>query len=208
MISAQSFVRIIAITSLLLAGCSHVYFTDPQPAGGRHLTSIPEELHGTWMNDDEGVRIEAAGFTEVKVKRDSLTGSMDTVFRLTPLSDTFCIYRSKDLYILHFRDKTDGPWEIAVMDKQQNGDIHLYYTTDPHLFSHDPKLHLEWAKYSVDEEDITVDELDPELELSGEFHSALYSGQMKHKTLRSIVREQHLINIFRRDGKLISVSQD
>ena len=191
------------LTLILLGSCVHVYFTELQPKGGKYLTEIPKELHGTWMDGHDGVKIHAGGFSEIKIKTVTMNGNVDTVHTAYSLCDTFQLYKSKELYVFHYQDKSDY-WEIAVLTIEKNGDLYLYSTVEPKTFADDKGLKLEEAKFTIDDSAVTEKTLNPEYDESISFQSAIFSGQMKTKTLRKVVTPKNLNLVFKKDGTFFS----
>lgn len=196
------------LTLLFLSSCVSVYFTDPQPAGGTRLNSVPEELWGSWMTEDnEHARFDAAGIHTWKIKTDSLTLARDSTYEGLLLSDTFRLYQARQWYVLNYRS-SNSPWEIIVIRKNPKGDICLYENRDPDFFVHDRNLKLEHAHFTLGEMDTIVNELHPALEDSFNLSSATFSGQMQLKTIKRIAREEHLITLLRSDGSIYTPSDE
>lgn len=189
------------LLSLLFFSCVHVYFIEPQPKGGTRLTEFPQELFGTWWGDHGGVQINEAGITDIDFTTDSLDNVIDTVYQTFALCDTFRIYRAKELYLINV--KNDGAdWELLAFKPLKNGDIEYSTFTNPKLFIKDKGLELVEATYIVDGETKQVTALDPHFEESIEFESAVFSGQMKLKTLRKALRNNDSKCVFKSDGTI------
>jgi len=125
------------------------------------------------------------------------------VFNTTSLSDTFQLYKAKELYVFHYKEKSDY-WELIVITIQKNGDLNLYMTAEPKIYAVDTRLKLEEANFIIDDLEVSIKTLNPGFEESLEFRSAIFSGQMKTKTLRKIVAPEHLNIVFKKDGTLLN----
>lgn len=191
---------------LLLASCSHVYFTEVQPKDGIKLKIIPADIRGTWKSDRGSIQIHETGFTDVEYKLDSNNVLIDSTLRTFHLSDTFMLFKAEDMYVFNYKYESDY-WELVVLSKQENGDIHYYETNEPTIFSDDSNLKLIEAKYDIDGEDKVVHELDPDFEDHISFEYAIYSGQMSINTLRQIMQPDYLQHVYRSDGTLFSPSE-
>lgn len=179
---------IITISSLLLllASCSSIYFQEVQPKGGVYQTEMPNDLYGIWFGETEGWQINEHGITNIDFKTDSLDNIIDTLYNTTPLSDSLRVYRVNDLYVLNSRENSQY-WEIVIFQPKKNGDIYLYYISDPKIFASIKGLKLEEASYYIDGELRKVKTVTPEWESSLKFDDVVFSGQMKVKSLRKVL---------------------
>jgi hypothetical protein len=196
----------ISILILLSASCSSIYFQEVQPKGGDNLTEMPKELFGIWHGDSEGWKIDKYGFTNIDYETDTLDNIIDTVYKTTLLSDTTRIYRTKDFYVLNLR-KNSQYWEIVVIRPMDNGDIYFYYISDPKIFTKIKGIKLERANYYIDGELRTLKTVDPDGESSIKFESAVFSGQMKSRSLRKALKSL-TPTIFGKDGKIHGQEND
>lgn len=189
------------ILSLLFSSCAHVYFTEPQPDGGARIYEIPEELFGEWMDDNGGLEIDVTGIMDISLNRNTDGNIIDTSYRKTELSDTMRLYKTKNLYVFNYRDGSDY-WELVVIQKMKNGDIKFYQTANPEIFVKDKRLRLEEAKYIIDGEEQVVNDLKSDNTDESGFKFAVFSGQMKVKTLRKILKEEYLMVALLNDGTI------
>lgn len=196
----KSFLLLIGLV-LLLSSCIHVYFIEPQPQGAERLTEVPEILHGKWFDKHQGWQHYANGFAMININRDSLGTVVDTTYHAFPLGDTIRIYKAKELYIIHFKNNSEY-WEIITLHCMKNGDIHSSHMTNPDLFAIDKGLKLEYAYFYIDGEEKRVTTLHPEHEESLQFESAVFSGQMKVKTLRNAMAQDNY-TILTTDGRML-----
>ena len=162
---------------LVLSSCGVVYFIEPQPKGGELQLEVPKELYGKWFGNAEGWQIDKNGLTNININTDSVGNKTYT----NGVVSEFTVYKAKELYIAHTKGHGDY-WEIIILKPMKNGDINVYYSPDPKLFAHDKNLKL-------------VDSLS--------FNSAVYTGQMKMKTLRKILTSENL-TILKKDGFIYS----
>ena len=186
---------------LMLSSCVHVYFSEPQPKGGKRQSEIPKELYGTWFGETEGFQFSEKGYTNINIKTDSVGTIIDTTYQTTCLSDTFRIYKAKELYVIHSKENSDY-WEIVILKPMKNGNINTYHTSDPKIFVHDKGLKLEEVNYLIDDELQSFKTLDLDQFDTLSFQNAMFSGQMNIKTLRKVIVPDNLMNIFKKDGSL------
>ncbi len=186
---------------LLLSSCITIHFTEPQPYGGERLEEIPAELCGSWKDQDDQFSIDPKGMTELRVRKNSENGTVDSILSRVELSDTFRIYRSGTLYVVNFRE-SHTPWEIVVAKKMPNGDINIYQTTDAELLAKDKKLRLLEAHFILDGKDTLVKTVNPDFEDNLEFKNATFEGQMKQSTLKKIAKKSSLQFTLSHDGKI------
>ena len=187
--------------SLFFTSCVHIYFLEPQPKGGERLTEFPQELFGTWWGQEGGVRINEVGITDIDFITDSVENVIDTVYETMVLCDTFRIYQAKELFVLNVQ-KEGANWELLAFKPLKNGDIEYYTFTQPEVFIKDSGLELLEATYIIDGESRQVTTLDPSFEESIEFESAVFSGQMKLKTLRKALKNDDSKCVFKSDGTI------
>lgn len=196
----------ISILLFLFASCSSIYFQEVQPKGGDNLTEIPKELCGIWHGDSEGWKIDEYGFTNIDYQTDTLDNIIDTVYTTTPLSDSTRIYSTKDFYVLNLRENSQY-WEIVVIRPMNNGDIYIYYISDPKIFTKIKGIKLESANYYIDGELRTVKTVNPDAKSSLKFDSAVFSGQMKSGSLRKALKSLSP-TVFGNDGKIYEPEND
>jgi hypothetical protein len=164
---------------------------------------VPNELYGKWFDETKGWEISEKGITNIDIEIDSIGNKIDTTYKTTGLSDSLQIYKAKELYVIHSKENSDY-WEIIILKPMKNGDINTYYTSDPKIFDSDKNLKLEEAIFLIDDEEKSVKTLDPDFDKSSSFESALYSGQMKMKTLRKVITSNNLMHILKIDGSIIT----
>ena len=178
---------IFIVSLLLISSCSHIYFEEVQPKGGVRQSEMPEELYGYWFGESEGWELSENGITNIDFETDSLGNVLDTTYQTTPLSYSLRIYKAKEFYLIHTRENSPY-WEIITLKLMKNGDLNIYHSIDPKIFASVKGLKLEYANYDIDEESQNVNKLDPEHNESIIFNHALFSGQMKVRQLRKIVK--------------------
>lgn len=196
----KALLAVIGISSTLVS-CSHVYFNEPQPKGGKRLKEIPAELCGVWMNEEKRYSIVASGFYESNIFMDTISMEMDTAVFWNPLSDTTRLYRAKDLFVYHNKRNGNPYWEISVLEVQKNGDVNLYYTDDPELFRYEKGLKLIEVSVNMNDTTLVMTEIPP-LNDSTSVNYVVFDGQMKLKSLRKMVATPYLKYRFHKDGTL------
>ncbi len=193
-------VIVLLISSFLLFSCAHIYFTEVQPKEGKQLKEIPKELLGEWKTGEKEVlRLEKTGMTTINFKTD------DTITIETPLSDTFQLFMADGIYVFNYKER-NSPWEIMVVQVQENGDINLYQNLDPKLYTKDKNLKLLSSTYEVDGTELEFKDLQTGDEY--EFVQATFSGKMYSQTLRSIINTDNLVSILKTDGTSYSPSEE
>ncbi len=190
---------IFVLLLFILSSCVSVYFKDPQPKDGVLLHEIPPELCGKWM-EKGGLLVEKDGISFIEFEKDTLNNTVDTIYQKAYLSDSVQLYKAKDIYVLNTR-KQGQHWEILALSIQNNGDINVYQITEPQLFAKDKNLHLEEARFMIDERDTIVQTLRLKYEGTQKLKSATFSGQMKVKTLQNAMKQKdQLLLILKKDG--------
>ena len=180
--------------------CVSIYFTEPQPKDGFLFEKIPEELHGQWDDKSSGgIKIVNNGIITFKIRKDSLSNITDTSFTNFILSDTVQLYKLDPFYILNYKTK-NNPWEIAIIEKQKNGNILTYVVFDPELFTKDTNLKLENANFTINGEDTIVKTLNPYCEHSIKLNNATFSGKMSVQTIKKLAKRKNIFYILKKDG--------
>ena len=198
----KKFTFLIAIATLFLSACTHVYFVNPQPKGAKQLSEIPKELCGKWDNEFGGVHIEFDKITMYDISRDSLDNIIYTNYTITPLSDMFRLYKAEDFYVFNLTEY-EGYWEVGVVSIEKNGDIITYYISDVDALSNDPNLKVTEANYLVGDEEIMLTELNPEYDETEFLMHVVFSGQMSVKSLRKMMVPENILYIFKPDGRFL-----
>lgn len=189
---------------LLITSCNHVYFTEIQPKDGVKMKIIPSDIHGFWNDEYGSIQIHGTGFTDTEYNLDSNDVFIDSTSQTFNLSDSFMLFKAEDMYVFNVKYKSDY-WEIVVLSKQENGDLHYYDASSyPEAFENDSNLSLVEAKYTIDDEDKIVHELDPEFDSNLSFQYAIFSGQMSINTLREVMNPEYLQTVYKVDGTLFS----
>jgi len=184
----------------IVSSCAHIYFIEPQPKGGERLYEMPKELYGEWYGTSNGWKLNENGITIANIKTDSVGNILDTTYQTAPLSDSLRIYKKKDLYVVHLKDKSEY-WEIGILKTMGNGDIYTYQSSDQDKFASAKGLKLEEATYKINGKRKIVKTLNPEADESAHFLNAVFSGQMKLKTLRKVLKSL-TPTIFKADGSI------
>lgn len=195
------------VTLLICTSCTHIYFTEVQPKNGKRLTEMPPVLFGTWFYEyEEGWQINEFGITKIDIRKDSLGTIIDTTYTIMPLSDSLQLFKSTNSYVLNYRENSQY-WEIAIFHPMSNGDIRLYEVSDPNIFAQVKGLKLVEANYYIDDEYQTVQTLDPQAESSLKFESAVFSGQMKPRSLEKVLTTTSY-TLFKHDGTITEVKSE
>lgn len=188
--------------STCLMSCAHMYFIDPQPRKAARLMEIPSELHGYWSNESGSTEISATGITIISISQDTIDGvpqDVETTDFMT-LSEDFQLYKSQDLYVFNLKESEGNYWEIGVLKRESNGDIHYYTSNDPEDYVKDKRLKVTEAKYLDGEEERTFKKVQGETDMILEH--IVFSGQMNHSTLLNVIHEDNLVTIYRADGTI------
>lgn len=163
---------------------------------------IPKELHGIWYTSNGSTQIHANGITLIDMKEDttSFTGEMITETSEMTLGEDFQLYQSKDLYVFNLKESEGRYWEIGVLQRHANGDIHYYTCNDPDSYVDDKRLKIVETNYLVGDEEKTFKKLqdDPEMILQ----HVVFSGKMDHKTVVKLLVQDNLVNIYKADGTI------
>lgn len=202
-----AFLLVLAITFM---SCTHIYFTEPQPAKGKRVTEMPNELHGLWTSSNGTVEFNAAGVTIMEIKEDTIENSTETYvdYEYLNLSEDFQLFQVKDLYVFNLKDDDTGYWEYGVLQKQVNGDINYYQNNNPDYYAKAKGLKFVEAGYMDYEsgEEKKLDKIDSDSELDLQY--VLFSGKISYKSLKKTIVKENLSTIYREDGTVYTVEEE
>ena len=95
------------ITVAFLSSCSNIYFTEPQPIGGKNLNGFPEEIIGEYQ--------VPIGKANIIIEKNKIT---DADGIETFLSDSLIVRKLNDYYVINVR--SDGEKNKDLKGTLQN----------------------------------------------------------------------------------------
>ena len=180
-------------TLLFLSSCTSVYFDRPQPKGGQRLSSVPEELQGTWIDKYDTVYMRSQELLRVSTELDSMDNIVDVAYYSNVLSDSVRLYKAGNHYVANIQDPEKG-WEILVIEREADGDIFWYYPLEAPFLKQTLGLRIKKVERSksIETADSTYTEKFTNKSIKvveGENIDAIfYKGQFKIKHIPSIIR--------------------
>lgn len=170
----------ITLLVFLLSSCFDANFKEVQPHRGKLLNYFPKNMHGNWNYEQHNEESKLVG----KVVIDSNSFELQHLTDKNRdekhhLSDSLLLYKKRSLYVLNFKE--DGFWRIMVLDQKGKSHIEVAQPFDLKVLIQDKSLQPVQLKDGDEEVDVNSD-----YETSDIDH-ALFSGQMKYKTLKKIL---------------------
>lgn len=204
-----------------LSSCLTVSFNQPQPKDGDRLQVFPEELRGTWTeNDGDFFTIDAGGIGSSTLIYDSLENLIDTTYKYNALSDSLRMYQG-GRYFIYNEQASDGTWIFAVTKVDAKGNIYNYICDDFKFYLNLNGLKADSASYHVQYYLDDIDEFrdfdttiynPSEKELSeievDDLQRVYFNGQIRIKDLRKIAIRKNLISIYWADGTAEEMKPD
>ena len=98
------------ITVAFLSSCSNIYFTEPQPIGGKNLNGFPEAIIGEYQFP--------IGKANMIIEKNKIT---DPDGNETFLSDSLIVRKLNDYYVINMRSDGEknkdlkGAWNVYLM---------------------------------------------------------------------------------------------
>ena len=112
----------IAVILLLffMSSCDRIYFDETQPVDSEAMTSIPEDLQGTWTDKNVSLTIDSNSYRLTKYRGDTLYKT-----EIYTLSDSVILKKAGNLYVANI--KRGDWWELVIIKKNKSNEILGYY---------------------------------------------------------------------------------
>lgn len=192
---------ILLLIIIVFASCTGVYFEVPQPKGGERLKEIPKELQGVWAKNYDTCYVFATGYTDVHSTLDS-NGKVSGVNRNTMLlSDSLILNKAGKYYVANSLADDGNGYQVVVLEKKENGEIHWYYPASPPFFGSSKTLIVKKVERSKKQKKFINKSL---LDVKGEhIDKVFYSGQFTIDDIKKVTIKENTIRILKPDGTYI-----
>ena len=204
--------KIILLSSTLfvfLCSCTTVYFDRPQPKDGEILNEFPDAILNVWsLNEQLGrldIEFELNSLVITEYEKDSLTNDMVVGKRSNiTLGDSVILKKCKGFYVLSLKEN-ERQYQIACMVLNEEDEVDLYTPQSLPFWKNSRKLKLD--SVVVSEGGLfmggsTHTQKNFKLNEEEEIQSVYYTGGIKSKHLKKVIREENLILSLKADGTI------
>ncbi len=185
--------------------CTSVYFEVPQPKGGEKQAEIPKELQGMWIKKTDTCFVFAKGYADANAKFDSTGQVVIGVKKETNLlSDKMILNKAGQYYVANFLSDDGNGYQVVIIEKKENGEIHWYYPATPPFFGSNKDLVVKKVVRSKKKKTFTNKSL---LKVEGEhIDKVFYSGQFSIEDIKKVTIKENTIRILKPDGTYVDDS--
>ena len=186
----------------VFASCTSVHFEVTQPKGGEKQTEIPKELQGTWIKVTDTCYVFANGYTDANAKFDS-TGKIviGNKRETTLLSDKMILNKAGKYYVANFLTDDGSGWQVVIIEKKENGEIHWYYPATPPFFGSSKTLVVKKVERSKKKKKFSNKSL---AKVEGEhIDKVFYSGQFTIDDIKKVTTKENTVRILKPDGTYV-----
>ncbi len=193
---------------LFVGSCTTVYFDRPQPKDGELLDEFPDEILNVWyLNETLGklsIEFKLNSLNITEYEKDSLTNDM-LVSKKTKLTlgDSIILKKRKSLYFLSLKEN-ENKYQILGMVLNEDNEVDIYVPQSIPFWKNSRRLKLDSVIIGEDGFMSTKTRTQKSFELNeGEdIQSIYYSGSIKSKHLRKMIREENLVLSLKADGNI------
>ncbi len=204
--------KIILLSSTLfvfLCSCTTVYFDRPQPKDGEILNEFPDAILNVWsLNEQLGrldIEFELNSLVITEYEKDSLTNDMVVGKRSNiTLGDSVILKKCKGFYVLSLKEN-ERQYQIACMVLNEEDEVNIYAPQNMPFWKSSRKLKLDSVVVSeggVFMGGSTHTQKNFKLNEEEEIQSVYYTGGIKSKHLKKVIREENLILSLKADGTI------
>lgn len=204
--------KIILLSSTLfvfLCSCTTVYFDRPQPKDGEILNEFPDAILNVWsLNEQLGrldIEFELNSLVITEYEKDSLTNDMVVGKRSNiTLGDSVILKKCKGFYVLSLKEN-EKQYQVACMVLNEEDEVNIYAPQNMPFWKSSRKLKLDSVVVSEGGGFMggsTHTQKNFKLNEEEEIQSVYYTGGIKSKHLKKVIREENLILSLKADGTI------
>lgn len=204
--------KIILLSSTLfvfLCSCTTVYFDRPQPKDGEILNEFPDAILNVWsLNEQLGrldIEFELNSLVITEYEKDSLTNDMVVGKRSNiTLGDSVILKKCKGFYVLSLKEN-EKQYQVACMVLNEEDEVNIYAPQNMPFWKSSRKLKLDSVVVSEGGGFMggsTHTQKNFKLNEGEEIQSVYYTGGIKSKHLKKVIREENLILSLKADGSI------
>lgn len=195
------------ILFVFLCSCTTVYFDRPQPKDGEILNEFPDAILNVWsLNEQLGrldIEFELNSLVITEYEKDSLTNDMVVGKRSNiTLGDSVILKKCKGFYVLSLKEN-EKQYQVACMVLNEEDEVNIYAPQNMPFWKSSRKLKLDSVVVSEGGGFMggsTHTQKNFKLNEGEEIQSVYYTGGIKSKHLKKVIREENLILSLKADG--------
>ena len=193
---------------LFVGSCTTVYFDRPQPKDGEVINEFPDEILNVWyLNETLGklsIEFKLNSLNITEYEKDSLTNDM-LVSKKTKLTlgDSIILKKRKNLYFLSLKEN-DNKYQILGMVLNEDDEVDIYAPQNMPFWKNSKRLKLDSVIIREDGfmSAKTRTQKSFEINEGEDIQSIYYSGSIKSKHLKKMIREENLVLSLKADGNI------
>ena len=193
---------------LFVGSCTTVYFDRPQPKDGEVINEFPDEILNVWyLNETLGklsIEFKLNSLNITEYEKDSLTNDM-LVSKKTKLTlgDSIILKKRKNLYFLSLKEN-DNKYQILGMVLNEDDEVDIYAPQSMPFWKNSRRLKLDSVIIGEDGfmSAKTRTQKSFEINEGEDIQSIYYSGSIKSKRLKKMIREENLVLSLKADGNI------
>ena len=195
---------------VFLHSCTTVYFDRPQPRDGKILNEFPDEILNVWsINENLGrleIEFKLNALVITEYEKDSITNDMIVGKRSEiALGDSIILKNCKSFYALSLKEK-ENQYQIACLVLNGEDEVDIYAPQNLPFWKSSRKLKLDSVEVSNSSAFMGPGESriqkNFDLKEGEEINTVYYSGSLKSKHLKKMIRKENLIMSLTSDGEI------
>ena len=204
------FIRaIFSLTFIFIVGsCTTVYFDRPQPKDGEVINEFPDEILNVWyLNEELGklsIELKLNSLNITEYEKDSLTHEMlVTKKTILPLGDSIILKKSKSFYFLNLKEN-ENKYQVLGLVLNEDNEVDVYTPQKMPFWKNSRRLKLDSVIVKEDGFMSATSRTQQSFILNEgeEIQSIYYSGSIKSKHLKRMIRKENLILSLKADGNI------
>ena len=194
---------------LFVGSCTTVFFDRPQPKDGEVINEFPDEILNVWyLNETLGklsIEFKLNSLNITEYEKDSLTNDM-IVSKKTKLTlgDSIILKKRKNLYFLSLKEN-ENKYQVIGMVLNEDNEVGIYAPQSMPFWKNSRKLKLDSVIVSEGGgfmSATTRTQKSFEINEGEDIQSIYYSGSIKSKHLKKMIREENLVLSLKADGNI------
>ena len=193
---------------LFVGSCTTVYFDRPQPKDGEVINEFPDEILNVWyLNETLGklsIEFKLNSLNITEYEKDSLTNDM-LVSKKTKLTlgDSIILKKRKNLYFLSLKEN-DNKYQILGMVLNEDDEVDIYAPQNMPFWKNSRRLKLDSVIIGEDGFMSAKTRTQKSFEINDgeDIQSIYYSGSIKSKHLKKMIRKENLVLSLKADGNI------
>ena len=193
---------------LFVGSCTTVYFDRPQPKDGELINEFPDEILNVWyLNENMGklsIEFKLNSLNITEYEKDSLTNEM-LVSKKTKLTlgDSIILKKRKSLYFLSLKEN-ENKYQVLAMVLNEENEVDIYTPQSMPFWKNSRRFKLDSVIINEDGFMSATTRTQQNFNLNeGEDIKAIYySGSIKSKHLKKMIRKENLILSLKADGNI------